>query len=217
MVWTIINRLLGWVGIAIYAALVYEMLRLWISPQANEVDRIATLAVMMAFEFIMVHSGVFMAALPRKFTIFFFVPFYGIFALIFNSLAPGNEILYLYMGVVFMRMRFAFSDADEATKAASVIMSILAVFIYFVLVFIFAFGAALVPRLGLTEAFLEMAGYANAHNSGGIFIDYPHVPLAMGTVYFTLLAMSEVWVFKLFSTKLPARGEINSGTGSSRH
>ena len=192
-------RLSGWIGILIYAALIYEMLRLWIAPTADDTARILTLAVMMGFEFIMVHSGVFMAVFPRKISLFIFVPIYGLFAWSFNSMVPGNEILYLYLGVVFVRMRFAFSNATEKEKSMNMLMSLIAVMSYFFLILIFAFNSERIPKMGLTPEFLESSGYLKDVAVGGIFTDMPNVPLAMGVIYFTLLAYSEIKIYKLLT------------------
>lgn len=192
-----IYRVLGWVGILIYGALIYEMWRLWSAPNPDDIDRILTLAVMMGFEFIMVHSGVFMSVFPRKMSLFIFVPFYGLFALAFNTMTPGNEILFLYLGVVFIRMRFAFSNPIEQEKGANMGMSLIAVLLYFFLIMGFAIGSDHIPELGLTPEFLKATGYLNEDTIGGIFTEMPQVPMAMGIVYFALLALAEIKIYKL--------------------
>jgi len=53
-------------------------------------------------------------------------------------------------------------------------------------------------QLGLTESFLIDSGYRAQITSGGLFIDSPHVPLAMGVVYFAVLALIEIGVSRLF-------------------
>jgi len=174
------------------------MARFWIAPDAGNTDRLQTLAAIMALEFIMVHSGVFMAVMPRKISLFLLVPFYGLFAWAMSSAVPGNTILWIYFGVVLLRMRFAFSEPDSPEKNAAIFISCLAVIVYFVLVFIFAFGSHFIPQLGLTESFLIDSGYRAQITSGGLFIDSPHVPLAMGVVYFAVLALIEIGVSRLF-------------------
>ncbi|MDB2437209.1 hypothetical protein N9W89_00715 [Hellea sp.] len=199
----LIYRILGWVGILVYGALIYEMWRLWSAPTPDDTGRILTLAVMMGFEFIMVHSGIFMAAFPRKISLFIFVPFYGAFALVFNSMTPGNEILFLYLGAVFIRMRFAFSNATEEEIGANMSMSFLAVVLYFFLIIAFSIGSDHIPELGLTREFLTTTNYLNEDTIGGIFTEMPQVSMAMGMVYFGLLAFAEIKVYKLLKP-LPA-------------
>jgi len=175
------------------------MARYWISPDPENTDRLLTLAVMMGFEFIMVHSGVFMAVMPKKVSLFFLIPAYSLFALAMNSMVPGNSILWLYFGVVLVRMRFAFSNPKGPELQAATTTSLCAVLIYFILLVIFALGAEAIPRLGLTDTFLIESGYRASITTGGLFIDTPHVPMAMGVVYFTLLAFLEVLIFKHIS------------------
>jgi len=107
----------------VYVVLVFEMLRLWLSPDAMQIDRLNTLAVMMGFEFIMIHSGVFMSVMPRKISLFFLIPFYSTFAFAMNTMVSGNTILWLYFGVVLLRMRFAFSNPSFTASLNSIIKS----------------------------------------------------------------------------------------------
>jgi hypothetical protein len=192
------NRIAGLAGLATYAFLVIEMGRLWIAPDVSDVQRIQTLSVMMAFEFIMVHSGVFMAVFPKKMSLFLFVPFYAAFAFAMNAMTPGNTILYLYCAIVFFRMRFAFSDPNSEDKNRAMGMSLAAVMTYFFLVLGFAIGSEAVPELGLTQQFLIESGYIETVKGGGIFVDKPNVPMALGVVYFSLIALWEIKIYHLF-------------------
>jgi len=198
------NRLSGLAGLATYAFLIFEMARLWIAPDTSDVERIQTLAVMMAFEFIMVHSGVFMAVFPRKMALFVFVPFYAAFAFAMNAMAPGNTILWLYFAVVFFRMRFAFSDPKSEDKTRAMGMSLAAVTTYFFLVLAFAIGSEAVPELGLSEQFLIESGYKETVEGGGIFVDTPNVPMALGIVYFSLISLWEIKIYRLFKPQAKA-------------
>lgn len=191
----------GWVGVALYLLLAFQMARLLVYPGPDDGPIILTFGAMMAFEFILVHSGVFMAVFPRKMSLLIFVPLYGLFAWAMSSTIPGNTILWLYLGVVFTRMRFAFSSPTPEAKGANILFSLAAVSTYFVLIFVFAFSSELLPRLGVTEAFLQSINYADLHDSGGLFIDLPHVPLTIGIVYFTLLAFYEWAISNKFADK----------------
>ncbi len=194
-------RLAEWVNIVFYSILVFEMLRLWFAPGPQDVGRILTLAMLMVFEFVLVHSGLFMAVFPRRISLILLIPFYGLFAIVFNFIVPGNAILFLYLAVIFVRMRFAFSNPTRAEKTKTLIVTICAAFLYFVLVFIFAFGANFIPDFGLNQDFLQSNAYFNLSDAGGIFVEQPHIPLAMGSVYFTLLALLEVKVYGLLKPK----------------
>ncbi|WP_371395648.1 hypothetical protein [Fretibacter rubidus] len=193
----------GWISITLYGFLVFELLRLWTHPTDADALRVLTLAVMMAMEFIMAHSGVFMAAMSRSKAMIILIPFYGLFAWGFSSYVPGNDMMWLYFGVVAMRMRFAFSNPTEDQVGRNIGLSAVVVMTYFVLIFIFAFNADNIPLFGLTPEYLTASGYHDLHDSGGIFIDQPNVALAMGVVYFTLIA---IWEFLIYGMlKWPGR------------
>jgi len=195
------NNLTAWIGIGVYIALILQMLRVWIAPQADDIELILTLAVMMGFEFIMVHSGIFMAVMPRKLSLFLFIPFCGIFALTMNALLPNNYILWLYGSIIFTRIRFAFSNPDQETINRSISMSIKAAILYFVLIMSFSFGSGLIPEFGLTQDFLTQSGYWDIVKTGGLFPEKPYVPIAIGVVYFSLIALIEVKTFNLLPNK----------------
>lgn len=197
----------GWFSIALYGFLVFEMLRLWIAPTEDDALRVLTLAVMIGMEFIMAHSGVFMAVMRRAWAMAILVPIYGLFAWGFSSYIPGNEMMWIYFGVVAMRMRFAFSNPTEDQIGRNIGLSAVVVMTYFVLIFLFAFNADNVPQFGLTPEYLTASGFHELHDSGGIFIDQPHVALAMGVVYFTLIAIWEALIYGL--VKLPRRRKDN--------
>ena len=181
----------------VYVVLVFEMLRLWLSPDAMQIDRLNTLAVMMGFEFIMIHSGVFMSVMPRKISLFFLIPFYSTFAFAMNTMVSGNTILWLYFGVVLLRMRFAFSNPSPHQKQRAILVSICAALLYFLLLVFMVLIADLIPKFGLTNTFLNESGYRDSLKSGGVFLDMPHVPMAMGVIYFTLIAFMEAKFYGL--------------------
>ena len=164
------------------------------APGPGDGEIILTFGAMMAFEFILVHSGVTMALAPRKISLFALFPIYGLFALGLNAAIPGNAILFLYLSVVLTRMRFAFSKPTREATIANVGFSIAAVITYFILVVLFALSSESLPHFGITEAYLDSVNYSSLHDSGGVFIDMPHVPIAMGIIYFTLLAVYEVFI-----------------------
>lgn len=183
-----------WVGIALYLLLAWQMARLLTSPGPDDGAVILGFAKLMEFEFILVHSGMFMAFLPRRVSLWVFVPFYGVFAFIMNSEIPGNMILWLYLVVVFNRMRFAFSNPTPEAKGSNAAFSIVAASTYFLLAMIFSAGAALVPRFGLTVDYLQSIDYQGwlyVEDSSAFFGGLAHPPLVMGVIYFSLLAIYE--------------------------
>lgn len=190
-------RISEWLSILLYVVLVAQFLKLWINPGPEDGGRIATLSMMVIFEFVLAHSGVFMAAFPKKIALFVFVPFYGVFALAMNATVPGNAILVLYLGVVLMRMRFIFSNPSDDAKVKAAAMSFIAVFLCMFCMIGFSAAADSLPKIGLTSAYLEKINFRQIAGSTGDFTDSPHAAMAMGVTYFTLLALFEILIYGL--------------------
>lgn len=184
-----------WVGIALYLLFAWQIASVLTSPEPEDGPIILNFVTLIEFEFILVHSGIFMALLPRRLSLIIFVPFTGVFALVMNSSIPGNAILWLYLAVIFNRMRFAFSNPTPEAKGLNFAFSIIAAATYFLLVFIFSSGAGLVPRFGLTVSYLQSIGYEGnlyLDDSGPIFGGLAHPALAMGVIYFSLIAIYDL-------------------------
>lgn len=171
-------------GFQAYYASVFLMV--WTHPEQHPVSLINDLAILMAFEFVMVHSGVFMAVLPKKISLFVFVPLYGLFALGFNESVVNANILYIYLLTVLNRMRFAFSDVSVEMRALQVGKSVAKVIFYFFLIMAVSFGNVLVPEFGLNKHFLESSHYFDQVKSSGLFIEKPYVPICMGFIYYSV-------------------------------
>lgn len=165
-----------------------QYFKLWISPEIDQAETIFQLAMLMAFEFVMVHSGVFMALMPKKISLFVFVPFYALFALAFNSMTDNNFILGVYLITVFNRMRFAFTDVDEKIRHRVIKKSILAVTIYFFLTMAVSMGNTIIPDFGLSEQNLSSMGYNEAKTHGGLFLDVPKTAICLGSFYYLFMA-----------------------------
>ncbi len=180
-----------WIGIVIYLALAFEMYRLWVTPLPADIARINLLALLMGFEFIMVHSAVFMLVMPRKKVIWFLIPTYAVVALALNSGAEGNAILFLYLGLMASRLRFMFSTPSAKHRKQAIKHSIIAAGIYFFSIAVIAGGETSIPQKGLTTEFLTTSGYFDALTVYGIFTENPHLPLVMGIIYFGLMSVVE--------------------------
>ncbi|SMC75653.1 hypothetical protein [Moheibacter sediminis] len=168
----------------------YQYFKLWMQPGIGDAEKIFQMAALMGFEFIMVHSGVFMAVMPRKLSLFLFVPAYGLFAWAFNSIiGGGNLVVYIYMFAVFNRMRFAFFNVDENLKNKQIGRSVFAAMTYFFLLFGVAFGSSVLPEFGLNDVNLTRIGYDQAKTHGGLFLDEPQTAICAGALYYLFLAM----------------------------
>lgn len=194
-----VNPLFNFVDFFTLGFIAYQYFKLWYSPEIGDADKIFQWAGLMGFEFIMVHSGVFMAAMPKKWSLLIFFPFYGLFALSFNQIiGGGNIVIYIYLFAVFNRMRYAFFDVSEEIQKKVIGKSVFAVLVYFFPLMAIVFGNKLVPELGLNEQSLAYIGYNNAKTHGGLFLDEPKTAMCLGVVYYSFLAIYSIpfWVTK---------------------
>ena len=181
-------------SILMHLILAYQYLSLWLYPEFTDAHKILSMSVLMSFEFVMVHSGVFMAVMPKKITLFFLIPIYGLFAWAFTASLGNMSIVYIYLVVVFNRMRFAFSDVSPQMISKVFTMSVVAVAIYFCLFFLILFSNGVFGELGLTEDFLNSISYFENLNAEGEFIEKPHIAISFGFFYYCLLVLFEVFL-----------------------
>lgn len=196
-------RISEWISIALYAGLVFQYISLWRDPAPGDAETIIALTGLVLFEFVLAHSGVFMSLFPRKIALLIFVPFYGLFAIVMNNSVPGNTILILYCGVVLMRMRFMFSNPSDSAKAKAFGLSFLSVFLVMFCMIGFSAAADSLPKLGLTQAYLNAVDFKGLSGTTGDFTRSPHAAMAMGATYFTLLALLEIWIYGLLKKQKP--------------
>lgn len=187
------NRQFEYAGLLMTVFIAFQFYRIWQNPLLGDGPKIATMSLLMGFEFIMVHSGVFMSAMPKKISLFVLFPFYGLFALAFNLAAEDNMVLIIYLIVIFNRMRFAFADVPQTIKEQNIFKSVLAALTYFVLIFPFAFGAEHVPEWGMTAEKMNTIGYPGNTSASGLLIEMPHVAIAFGFSYYCILAIIEAF------------------------
>lgn len=180
----------AYAGVMMNIALAVQAYWLWINPTMNDATKIYTIAVLISFEFFMVHSGVFMAAFPKKISLFIFFPLYGLFALSINAMVDGNSVLILYLVVVFQRMRFAFTNVNKDLKNKAEAFSAWAVLIWMLTIMVLVFNKDNLPVFGLDENYLVMSGYREKH-SVGIFTKAPNLAMAFAFIYYLLLALTE--------------------------
>jgi len=188
------------VDVVMMGFMAYQYFKLWIDPQYGDAEKIFQMAGLMGFEFIMVHSGVFMAVMPRKVSLLIFVPAYGLFAWAFNDIiGGGNLVAYIYLIAVFNRMRFAFFNVNEELKNKQILRSVFAVLTYFFLLLGVAFGSKLIPEFGLNDVILSFIGYDEAKTHGGLFLDEPQTAICLGSIYYLILALYSLpsrWFWK---------------------
>ena len=180
-------------GVIMNGWLAYIFLTLWLHPQASDVEMIYSLTILILFEFVLVHSGVFMSILGRSWKGWAgFIVFYGMFALAFNMIVDGNQIIILYGAVVLNRMLPGLLNREKTDKERGIIMSAVYALIYFGLLFPVIFGSSYIPRFGLTEAFIKSVDYLSINQAGGDFAEMPHVFMCFGVLYYLILMLLEV-------------------------
>lgn len=186
------NKIFVVLSVALNLFIAFQFLKAWYAPDPDQTSHIATLAVLMGFEFVMVHSGVLMSAFSVKISLLIFFPLYGLFVWSFALLIDDwHVVVGLYLLVVFNRMRFAFSNVSVALKVKNILMSFFAAMVY-LLVLLFVFIVSdYIPGLGLTDDFLRDISYSQTIKSDGLLLDEPQVALCMGVLYYLFLALME--------------------------
>ena len=192
---------ISWFTAISYFSIAIKHIWLWVSPIPSDMSIIVSLSMLVAFEFIMLHSGLFMLAFSEfKKMVLFFILIYGLFAFGFNYFMPNNEIIYLYMFVILSRMRIIFIEKNENLTIELFKYSGLRMALYFVLIIPTVLSAKYIPALGLTKQFLSENKYDDfTINMSGTFIKFPQVALFFGFTYFTLLGIFDCW--KLLNKK----------------
>ena len=193
---TIISKIsiFSLIGIGLNIFLIYTFVKLWTRPQVSDIEMIFNFTVLMFFEFVMVHSGVFMCIIGRSWKGWlFFIILYGLFALAFNSIVSGNQILILYSVVVLNRMLPNILRKPEDTeKKERIIISAIYAMIYFFLFVTIIYCASSVPPFGLTKEFLESANFSEINTISGDFSDKPYIMMCFGALYYLFLTLVEV-------------------------
>jgi hypothetical protein len=166
--------------------LLYQYLHLWFSINPDPII-VETLAVLICFEFIMVHSAVFMAVFQKKLSILFFVLVYALFAYEFNKMLPlqDNKIMIAYFTVV-LQMRFAFYNISEKQHDKLLGFSGLAAIIYILSIGFCIVFSNFLPKLICTNAFLN----ENNFHHNGFDLSKHSTLITTGSIYYSLLIFS---------------------------
>lgn len=197
-----LDKPLKHIAVLSYVYIVYLYYNLWTQPQLIEVEQIYTYCILMAFEFILVHSGFMMFPFAgKKYALLAFTVAYSLFAWAMNSFLLNNTILIVYLLVTLNRLSVAFEQKEGmmsrlAFQAASKAM------LYLFAIVIVAMNQKNIPVFGLTDEFLLASNYAAVKTTGGIFTDTPHIGLCFGVVYFSGMALIDLGSIYLFNKPL---------------
>jgi len=193
-------RLFDWIGFTTYVVLIFVLIKFWMQPTEDVLSRLNVISLIYPFEFILLHSAVFMSVLPKRISLLVLVPFYGLFAWATSHAAGGHSFLLAYFGIIAMRMRFAFTDVSMQERAINLHLSIVGIVVYFAAAIITAICAQALPEWGLTPEFLTYVGYVDEPSEA--VIHKPHQVVALTAIYFSLLAIAEI--FSIWRRRQPA-------------
>jgi len=189
----------SFIGLGFYVFLIGKILSLWLHPQADDIDMIYNIIVVLMFEFFLINTGLFISLADRSwFDWLFGLGFFGLFAAMFNSLVTGNFILIIYGTMVLNRILYKIHNREKIDKKREMNNVLLNFKIYLGLVFVVACGSYFIPHFGLTKEFLETVRYEVAVNyDRGIdwsfeFVDMPHIAMCFGIVYYFTLSFMEI-------------------------
>lgn len=162
------------------------IITVWWFPEHFSVQTIYNLTVLFLFEFILVHSGVFMAAFARTKLVFALIPFYGIFALIINSMIMGDEnlIIWLYAVIVANRIISGYQVKTKEEMGKNLFYSALLVLNFMLCLFSVMIFKFLVPYGGLTPQYLNEINYLYLIPQHSDYFNVPHIGMAYGTLFY---------------------------------
>lgn len=162
------------------------ILSVWFFPEYYTVEIIYNLTLILIFEFVLVHSGVFMAVFRDWRLLSLLALLYGLFALAINMAVLGDSpmILYLYSATVANRMLFGLTSRSEQERGENILYSGLMVINFMFCIFSVVIISFLIPYGGLTPEYLRSIDYYSSISAGGEFPEKPHVAFAFGVLYF---------------------------------
>ncbi|WP_193016531.1 MULTISPECIES: hypothetical protein [Gammaproteobacteria] len=164
------------------------IITVWWLPERFSVQTIYNLTVLFLFEFILVHSGVFMAAFARTKFIFALIPIYSIFALIINSMIMGDEnlIIWLYAVIIANRIISGYQVKTKEEMGKNLLYSALLVINFMLCLFSVLIFQFLVPYGGLTPQYLNEIDYLYLIPQHSDYFNVPHVGMAYGTLFYSI-------------------------------
>jgi len=170
----------------------------WMRPAAVSGDMVARLTVLMALEFVVVHSAGFMGFVVhgdgtrtrRTLWMLLLIGVYSLFAAGFSLAAHGWWPLVSFLVLGLNRTATIWTGHSRGMSVGEWIVRGWVVPTLLYLGSAIATAAAPIPRLGITDAIVA----ADRHPGvGGQWIDEPWRALAFGTCYFAVLGLVELF------------------------
>jgi hypothetical protein len=174
----------------------------WISPLALEERMVSYLVLVLLMEFIVIHSAGFMAmamtsskpALQRVGATIglglFYTLFVSAFAMSFDEWWP----IAAFWGLVLNRLLSVFLGGTPAEEQRNAMMTTWGRNAAFYLFAVFLGIFLPLPELGITRDVQQL----QAFSAGGLWTDTPETAIASGFIYFTAVAVTELFRIRLF-------------------
>ncbi len=162
----------------------------WVNPSTFSPEFILTLVLLIVFEFVMVHSGLFMSL--GKYAPLVFLPFYSIFAFAFNVIVPDNTILYLYTFTIINRLLLGF-NINNRKGDHPMIRAFFRCFVSYFPVFIGSIlFSSIIPDFGLTTEMQSFINDSADHKSQGNIT--MKMMITCGFFYYLMLPFWEMYI-----------------------
>jgi len=163
-------------GLLINVLMCLLCLAIWIVPTAFSNETIIGTRTLIAFEFIILHSALFMMI-----SYWVFIPLYFLFAFAFNQFTSDNAIMITFLVIVLNRVRFIFMKNGDELGGKNVARALYQFFLnYFPLMILGAIFQliGLIPEFGLTEETIKNKRLVDKW-------DYKHhTAMAIGVFYY---------------------------------
>jgi len=163
-------------GLLINVLMCLLCLAIWFVPTAFSNETIIGTRALIAFEFIILHSALFMMI-----SYWVFIPLYFLFAFSFNHFTSDNAIMITFLVIVLNRVRFIFMKNGDELGGKNVVRALYQFFLnYFPLMFLGVVfqSIGLIPELGLSEETIKNKGIIDRW-------DYEHpTVMAVGFFYY---------------------------------
>lgn len=172
-----------------YFVLSVQYALLWITAKQAGPETIKSYCAIVAFEFILVHSGIFMFGFAKlKFTLPIFLLFYGLFAYVINKSLTTNGLIISYMLIMLQRIRTIFFSTSNVVFNRFVYSFKVAIIYVSLMVFLVVIKDY-IPGFG-------MSGPVTISDNNMVTKIQPHILLTFGTFYFLILAYLEYRALK---------------------
>lgn len=172
-----------------------RLFAVWRDPMAVEGGRWVRLGIgVFVMEFILAHAGIMLASFGGADSpmgewggLIGLTLFYGLFALAISAAFQSRMLLHSFLWLIGLRYAAIVLGISAAESRLLLAHSLVAMFIYFPMVFL----SVLLPwpRWGITET---IAAEQRDPAASGSWVEEPHRAIGPAAVYFLLLGLTEV-------------------------